>query len=71
MASQACTLNTMIQLPLRRELRAVVPLELPPRQKFLLRDEGLRLRPEERRRRQHDLAVVSADLEEPVLGFLA
>ena len=28
----------MIQLQLRRELRAVVPLELPPRQKLLLRD---------------------------------
>ena len=48
----------MRQLQLRRELRAVVPLELPPRQKFLLRDEGLRHHPEERRRRQHDLAVV-------------
>ena len=41
----------MIQLQLRRELRAVVPLELPPRQKFLLRDEGLRLRLEPSPRR--------------------
>ena len=29
-----------------------------PSLKFLLRDEGLRLRPEERRRRQHDLVAV-------------
>lgn len=50
--------HTMIQLQLRRELRAEVPLELPPRQKFLLFDEGLRHHPEERRRRQHDLDVV-------------
>ena len=39
----------------------VVPLELPPRQEFLLRaclrDERLCLRPEERRRRQHDPAA--------------
>ena len=53
----------MIQLQLRRELRAVVPLELPPRQKFLLRDEGLRHHPEERRRRQHDL-VAAANVKE-------
>ena len=35
----------------------VVPLELPPRQELLLRDERLRLRPEERRGRQHDPAA--------------
>ena len=50
--------EVLVSEKLRRELRAVVPLELPPRQKLLLRDEGLRHHPEERRRRQHDLAVV-------------
>ena len=31
--------EVLVSEKLRRELRAVVPLELPPRQKLLLRDE--------------------------------